>query len=91
MKLVLTKPWPGPNRTMQPGEYAIPRDISLSLAKCARNDGAGNIEADAAVEVVPTLAPFLPEIKEQHAIPPATIHPPGSTRSSKRGKGSPAR
>jgi len=42
-KLKITKAWPSGNGLMQPGEYRIPGDVSLSHAKCAQADGCGEI------------------------------------------------
>jgi hypothetical protein len=41
--LKLSKPWPSGKGLMQPGDYRIPADINLTLARCARADGAGEI------------------------------------------------
>jgi|GEM_PF-3942384 len=94
-KLILKKDWPGLRGMMKPGEYTIPGDISLSHARCARADGAGEIVADSesATPLPPSEKPqggrFPPESKEQpreKKPAPANILPP----RGKRGKGSPA-
>lgn len=96
-KLILKKDWPGLRGIMKPGQYRIPQDITLGLAKAARGDGAGEIVADSesATPLPPsaTNAPaggrFPPESKEQpreKKPAPANILPP----RGKRGKGSPA-
>lgn len=43
MKLVIDKPWHGPQRIYQPGEYAIPGDFSKAIAKCCVVEGCGQI------------------------------------------------
>jgi hypothetical protein len=45
--LRLTKEWHSPTGILRPGEYAIPKGISMTLARCARADGAGEIIAAA--------------------------------------------
>jgi len=76
MKLVLHRAWPAPTRIMQAGTYDIPRDISLSLARCARADAAGDIvtsyEAAPSPETISTLQG---ETKEG-----ATLEPPGAAK-----------
>lgn len=60
-KLVIRAPWPGPRGMIPPGEYAIPGQISMTHAKCARADGKGEILREAATD---GTAPFrAPPIK----------------------------
>ena len=41
--LKLTRGWYSPRGLLPAGTYAIPADISMTLAKCARADEAGEI------------------------------------------------
>jgi hypothetical protein len=76
MKLILHRAWPSPTKILQAGTYEIPRDISLSLARCARADAAGDIvtsyEAAPSPETISTLQG---ETKEG-----ATLEPPGAAK-----------
>ncbi|HVQ43780.1 MAG TPA: hypothetical protein VMT30_02345 [Candidatus Saccharimonadia bacterium] len=94
MKLILKKDWIGPKGVLYAGEYAIPRKISLAHAKCARADGAGEIERDAspapleAAVAAPTVFPDF-EHKEQAASPTPTPEPARTlTSTGGRGKSS---
>jgi hypothetical protein len=42
-KLKLTRAWSMGSGLLQPGEYAIPAQVSMTVARCARADGAGTI------------------------------------------------
>lgn len=42
-KLAITKDWAGPKGTMKAGSYEIPREISMTHAKCCVADGNGEI------------------------------------------------
>ena len=79
MRFKVTKNYHGRNGVLTPGEYRIPRDISLGDAKAARADGFGEIIQDAApaTEGAPAMgpAPFsgdggAPETKEQRPASP---------------------
>lgn len=76
MKLVLHRAWPAPTKVMQAGTYDIPREISLSLARCARADACGDIvtsyEASPSAD---TLATLKGETKEG-----ATLEPHGAAK-----------
>ncbi len=92
VKLKLLKDWAGPKGIMHAGEYDIPRQISLTHAKAARFDMAGEIvETEAAASATfpgGASANFLPETKENpRERAPA---PAGGRQPGKRGKGSPA-
>jgi hypothetical protein len=50
MKLIIDKPWHGPHRIYQPGEYAIPGDFSRAIAKCCVIEGCGKIVTEAAAK-----------------------------------------
>lgn len=76
MKLVLHRAWSAPTKILQAGTYEIPRDISLTLAKCARTAACGDIvtsyEAAPSPETISTLQG---ETKEG-----ATLEPPGAAK-----------
>lgn len=55
-KLILSQSWRNATRAFEPGEYEIPRDISMTDAKCARADGAGRIELPG--KAVPAVKAF---------------------------------
>lgn len=88
-KLKLYKDWAGPRGIMHAGEYDIPRAISLTHAKCARADQAGDI-----IEVTegpaPASATFQPETKENPREQPPAGKTAGGRQPAKRGAGSPA-
>jgi hypothetical protein len=104
MRLILKKDWIGPKGVLYAGAYDIPRKISLAHAKCARADGAGEIERDAspapleAAVAAPTAFPEF-EHKEQPApaaSAPAAASPtptpePARTLTSTGGRGKSSR
>jgi hypothetical protein len=51
--LKLTRDWDSPGGLLPAGSYAIPADISMMLAKCARADGSGEIVEGASVAEAP--------------------------------------
>jgi hypothetical protein len=51
--LTLTRDWDSPRGLLPAGSYSIPADISLTLAKCARADGSGEIVEGASVAEAP--------------------------------------
>ncbi len=60
-KLKLDRAWNGRTGVLEPGVYAIPADISLTLAKCARADGAGSIvKAETRKTTRAKSAPIVP-------------------------------
>jgi hypothetical protein len=92
MKFVVKKYYNGRNGMMRPGEYRIPKDISLGDAKAARADGYGDIIQEGGPVAD---APFssdggAPEIKEQReAAAPASPFPPSALARASRGPGRP--
>jgi len=96
MKLILKKDWIGPKGVLYAGEYAIPRKISLAHAKCARADGAGEIERDAspvveAAVAAPTVFPEFEHKEQPAAASPTPTPEPARTLTSTSGRGKPAR
>ncbi len=81
MKLKLTKPWAAPQGTLPPGEYDIPGRLSMTHARCAVIDGAGEIVFGAR-EVAPATPFPGTETKENPdhsgAPGPAAVVPPAS-------------
>jgi hypothetical protein len=76
MKLILHRAWSAPTKILQAGTYDIPRDISLSLARCARADAAGDIVTSyEALPSADTLATLKGETKEG-----ATLEPHGAAK-----------
>jgi len=65
MKLVIDKPWHGPRRIYQPGEYAIPGDFSKAIAKCCVIEGCGQIVEAAEMASEPFRDPESPAKPER--------------------------
>lgn len=68
-KLIVKAPWPAPNGVLAPGEYAIPAQISMTLAKCCRADGKGEIVREAAEGGEPFRKTGAPENKARGRAP----------------------
>jgi hypothetical protein len=68
-KLIIDKPWHGPKRIYQPGEYTIPHDFTHAIAKCCVVEGCGQIVTEVASAEEPFRSPPPPENEPWHKGP----------------------
>jgi hypothetical protein len=85
--LKLNKPWSVSKQILQPGDYCIPADISMTHAKCAQADGAGEIVETASFPAPSRKGP-APENKAMEPAPEnkADLVEPDGDRGGERAK-----